>query len=153
MFTLGWNDYLLAKPDKLEQGESLFQRMLEICRRTRGEEDELTLKAMNGLLPPFTAVETSATEALKLQQRVLEVRQKTGGPSDPQDPDGETQSGPCTHASGKVDGGGAATPRGRRDGGAGTSPTIPAHSTTRTVMSVCCSSSVGTPTPPAGPSG
>ena len=33
MFTLGCrNDYLLAKPDKLERGESLLQRMLEICR-------------------------------------------------------------------------------------------------------------------------
>ena len=42
MFAVGWNDYFLAKPDKLERGESLFRRMLEVCRRTLGEDHELT---------------------------------------------------------------------------------------------------------------
>ena len=39
----------LGKHDKYEQGEALYRRMLEICRRTRKDEDELTLGAMNGL--------------------------------------------------------------------------------------------------------
>jgi serine/threonine protein kinase len=81
MFTLGWNDYFLSKPDKLERGESLFRRMLEICRRTRGEEHELTLMAMNGLAAIYGR-RNKGEDARKLQERILEVRQKTSGPAD-----------------------------------------------------------------------
>ena len=81
MHTLGWNDYLLAKPDKLERGESLFQRMLEICRRTRGDEDDLTLRAMNGLGAIYGR-RGKDDDHLKLNERILEVRLKTSGPSD-----------------------------------------------------------------------
>jgi serine/threonine protein kinase len=81
MFTLGWNDYFLSKPDKLERGESLFQRMLEISRRTRGEEHELTLMAMNGLAAIYGR-RNKDEDARKLQERILEVRQKASGPAD-----------------------------------------------------------------------
>src|SRR5262249_45734517 len=49
MHTLGWSDYLLGQREKYEQAEALYRRMLEACRRTRKDEDELTLNAMNGL--------------------------------------------------------------------------------------------------------
>ena len=49
MHTLGWTFYLLGNPDKYEQAEALYRRMLETCRRTRGEEDEIALDAMKGL--------------------------------------------------------------------------------------------------------
>ena len=82
MFTLGWNDYLLGKPDKLERGEALFQRMLEICRRTRGEEDDLTITTMTGLGAIYGG-RNKLEDSLKLDERILEVRQRKNGPSDP----------------------------------------------------------------------
>jgi len=79
----GWIDYRLGRHDKYEQGEVLFRRMLEICRRTRGDEAELTLLAMNGLaaiLGRMNKLDESAT----LHQRVLKIRRNTKGPEDRQ---------------------------------------------------------------------
>jgi tetratricopeptide (TPR) repeat protein len=82
MHTLGWTYYLLRRPDKFEQAEPLFRRMLEACRRTRGEEDELTLNAMTGLA---AIIERRGKfgEASTLLQQVLDVRRRTKGPADP----------------------------------------------------------------------
>jgi hypothetical protein len=41
MHTLGWTYNEWGKIDKFERGEVQFRRMLETCRRTRSEEDEL----------------------------------------------------------------------------------------------------------------
>ena len=56
--------------------------MLEICRRTRGDEDDLTLKAMNGLAAIYGRRNKHQEDHLKLNERILEVRLKTNGPSD-----------------------------------------------------------------------
>jgi serine/threonine protein kinase len=72
--------YQLGKHDKSEQGEALYRRMLEICRRTRGEEAELTLDAMNGLAAILRRL-AKLNEAATLQQQILDVRRRTKGPA------------------------------------------------------------------------
>ena len=71
---------MLGKSDNLERGESLFRRTLEIHRRTRGEEHDLTLKAMGGLAAIYGR-RSKNEERHKLHERVLDVRLKTSGPS------------------------------------------------------------------------
>ena len=56
--------------------------MLETCRRTRGEEDELALDAMKGLAAILSERDKIA-EAWTLQQRILDVRRRTKGPRTP----------------------------------------------------------------------
>jgi hypothetical protein len=100
MNTLGYSHYLLGQRDKYEPAEALYRRMLETCRRTRNDDDELTLDAMCGLasiLGRWAQLEDAATdlaailrrraqldEAAKLQQHVLDVRRRTKGPEDPE---------------------------------------------------------------------
>jgi serine/threonine protein kinase len=99
MFTLAWNDYHRSQPDKLKQAESLLTRMLEICRRTRGDDDELTLMAMEGLASIYNDPKRNSenpkydwhlmlghrenAEGLKFLEQILQVRRKKNGPSDP----------------------------------------------------------------------
>ena len=83
MFTCGWTYYQLGKYDKHEQGEALFRRMLEICRRSRGDDAELTLQAMNGLAAILGAL-NKLDEAAKLDQRIVDIRRRTNGPEDRQ---------------------------------------------------------------------
>jgi serine/threonine protein kinase len=81
MARCGWINYKLGRHDKYEQGEALYRRMLEICRRTRGDEDELTLNAMNGLaaiLGRLNKLDESAT----LKQQVLKIRRNAKRPGD-----------------------------------------------------------------------
>ena len=56
--------------------------MLEICRRTRGEEAELTLEAMNGLAIVLGRL-NKLDEAATLQQRTVDILRKTKGPENP----------------------------------------------------------------------
>ena len=56
---------------------------MEICRRTRGDEDELTLKAMNGLAAILGRL-NKLDEAATLQKRILDIRRRTKGPEDRQ---------------------------------------------------------------------
>ena len=72
--------------------------------------------AMNGLASIYGR-RNKETEALKLHERILEVRQKTSGLSDSKTLMAKHNLGPRTDGSGKAEEGGAATPRGRRDGG------------------------------------
>ena len=81
MHALGWSFYQQGKHDKLTRGESLYRRMLEICTRTR-EDVDLTATAMNGLAAILRGLERHE-EALGLQEKVLELRRKTSGPTDP----------------------------------------------------------------------
>jgi serine/threonine protein kinase len=83
MFTCGWTYYQLGKYDKHEQGEALFRRMLEICRRTRGDDTELTLQAMNGLAAILGGM-NKLDEAATLDQRIVDIRRRTNGPEDRQ---------------------------------------------------------------------
>ena len=124
MFTLGWNDYFLSKPDKLERGESLFRRMLEICRRTRGEEHDLTLMAMNGLAAIYGR-RNKDEDARKLQQRILEVRQKTSGPADRKTLGAKHNLALALMRVGKMREAETLTPRGRQRPRLRTSPMIP----------------------------
>jgi tetratricopeptide (TPR) repeat protein len=71
----------MGNNEKYTQAVALYRRMLEICRRTRGEEDELTLNAMSGLAAILGLLE-EVSEGLALQERVLEIRRKTKGPRD-----------------------------------------------------------------------
>jgi tetratricopeptide (TPR) repeat protein len=124
MHTLGRSHYLLGEPDNGLSGtldrhhnlryqhavalfrtglglkaEALFRSMLETCRRTRKDDDELTLGAMNGLaltlgqrarLDEATDLATILRqrrlldEAANLQQHVLDMRRRTKGPKDPE---------------------------------------------------------------------
>jgi tetratricopeptide (TPR) repeat protein len=100
MHTLGWSRNLLGQNGKDEQTESLYRRMLEICRRTRNDDDELTLDAMNGLAMTLRRRSTRANaatdlagilgrraqldEATRLRQRVLDASRRTKRPEDPQ---------------------------------------------------------------------
>jgi tetratricopeptide (TPR) repeat protein len=101
MNTLGWSYCSLGHADKDEQTEALFRRMLETCRRTRKDDDELTLDAMNGLAAilrrrayreAFVSHDLAAIlrrrrqldEAADLRQRALDVRGRTKGPKDPE---------------------------------------------------------------------
>jgi tetratricopeptide (TPR) repeat protein len=70
----------LGKRDMLERGESLFQRMLEVCRRTRGDEDELTLRAMAGLASIYSA-QGEYGDALRLAEEAFDARRKKLGSS------------------------------------------------------------------------
>ena len=83
MQTLGWSYYQQGKHDKQARGETLYRKMLEICRRTRGDEDDLTLTAMNGLAAILGRL-NRPVEAVELQEKILEVRRKQRGPSDPE---------------------------------------------------------------------
>jgi serine/threonine protein kinase len=83
MHWLGWSYYNLGPRDKYEQGEALYRRMLETCRRTRKDDDELTLLAMNGLAAILARLD-KLDEAATLHQRILDVRRKTNGPEDPE---------------------------------------------------------------------
>jgi tetratricopeptide (TPR) repeat protein len=100
MHTLGWTYFRLGKKDsfelgvygplyrlgnhdKYEQGEALYRRMLEICRRTLGGDAELTLRAMNGQAA-FIRGLGKFDEAAILQQRILDIRRRTKGPTAPE---------------------------------------------------------------------
>jgi tetratricopeptide (TPR) repeat protein len=80
---LGWSYYRLGPRDKREQGEALYRRMLETCRRTRKDDDDLTLRAMGGLAAILTVVD-KLDEAATLHQRIVDVYRRTKGPEDPE---------------------------------------------------------------------
>jgi tetratricopeptide (TPR) repeat protein len=82
MNTLGWSYCNLGPRDKYEQAEALYRRMLETCRRTRKDDDELTLLAMNGLAAILARLD-KLDEAAMLQQRIVDVKRKTNGPEAP----------------------------------------------------------------------
>jgi tetratricopeptide (TPR) repeat protein len=83
MHCLGWSYYTLGPRDKHEQGEALYRRMLETCRRTRKDDDDLTLRAMGGLAAILTRVD-KLDEAATLHQRIVDVCRRTKGPEDPE---------------------------------------------------------------------
>jgi serine/threonine protein kinase/tetratricopeptide (TPR) repeat protein len=100
MNTLGWSLCLVWAEDKCEQAEALFRRMLEICHRTRKDDDELILSAMTGLAESLgrqayihgdTVTGLAAIlrrgrqldEAADLCQRVLDAQRTRKGPRDP----------------------------------------------------------------------
>ena len=91
-----------------------IRRMLEICRRTRGEEDDLTLKAMNGLAANLKGLN-------KLDDAATFDRADPGDPAEDEraggsrDPHRDAQPGPRAHEPGKAEGRRAVTP-GRRAG-------------------------------------
>ena len=101
MFTLGWNEYNLARQETLDRGEAVLNRMLEICRRSRGDDDELTLTAMDGLAcidyglnKDESGIQCLAfnfdvnprfknEDGIRFLEHILDVRRKKNGPSDP----------------------------------------------------------------------
>ena len=85
MYTLGWAWLHLRggqADDQRGGAEALFRRMLEISRRTRGEEDEWTLHAMNGRSVGSSRRLNKLDEAANLEQRMLDIRRRTKGPED-----------------------------------------------------------------------
>jgi tetratricopeptide (TPR) repeat protein len=101
MFTLAWNAYSTSRPEKIQRSEALLGQMLDICRRTRGDEDELTLSAMDGLACIYfglntyeealnclaldfdSTLRTNNQDGLRFLEHILEVRRRKNGASHP----------------------------------------------------------------------
>ena len=82
---LGRNFVRRGDLDKLERGEALYKRMLEVCRRTHGDEDELTLSAMAGLATSYSGRgQGKHDDVLRLAEKVFDARRKKLGPSAPE---------------------------------------------------------------------
>jgi tetratricopeptide (TPR) repeat protein len=73
---------LQGGPQQVEEARGLFEREVEILRRTLGPESNDTLHATNNLAVAL-GKQGKLTEARKLFEQVLEVRRRTSGPEHP----------------------------------------------------------------------
>ncbi len=79
MFTMaGVYDNLGIYP----RAQALFERALEICRRTFGDDDDQTLKTMQNLAIVM-AHQGHYDQTEKLNRQLLEIQRRTRGPEDP----------------------------------------------------------------------
>ena len=79
MFTMaGVYDNLGLYP----RAQSLFERALELCRRTFGDEDDQTLKTMQNLAIVM-AHQGHYDQTERLNRQLFEIQRRTRGPEDP----------------------------------------------------------------------